>query len=105
MIKSLCALVAVPLLALAGTASAGQPIPLSNDQMDHVTAGFFANASAAADALGKMTSTSTQTLANVLVIATAPTEAGGLDLVSSTAVAQSAATALAFLPPIPLPSP
>lgn len=54
------------LLALAGTAYAGQPQRLSDGQMDGVTAGGTALADAAALALGEVLSdTATQTSTNV----------------------------------------
>ncbi len=57
------------LLALAGTAHAGQPVQLSQDQMDRVTAGGAALADAAALALGEIaTDTNTQTSSNVSTV-------------------------------------
>jgi hypothetical protein len=100
----LTAVAAIPFLVVASVAFAGQPVVLSDGQMDKVTAGFAATASAAADALGWVTATSAQTLTVVKVIGTAPRESGGLDLVSSTSVAASAASALGHLPPIPIPT-
>jgi hypothetical protein len=59
----LCSLLAgVSLLALACAANAGQPLVLSDHQMDGVTAGAAATANAAALALGDfLTFTTTQT--------------------------------------------
>jgi len=59
----LCSLLAgVSLLALASAANAGQPLALSDNQMDGVTAGAAATANAAALALGDfLTFTTTQT--------------------------------------------
>ncbi|HUK07108.1 MAG TPA: hypothetical protein VLX09_04495 [Stellaceae bacterium] len=58
-------LVGASLLALAGTAQAGQP--LSDNQMDGVTAGAAATANAAALALGDfLTFTATQTATNAV---------------------------------------
>src|SRR5204863_1901575 len=55
-------LAGVSLLALAGAAHAGQPLALSDHQMDGVTAGAAATADAAALALGDfLTFTTTQT--------------------------------------------
>jgi len=87
MTKKLFSLVAGgALLALAGTAHAGQPVPLSDKQMDGVTAGApsTALANAAALALGEVTSvTNTQTSTNVVTVG------------ARIAVAQSLAQALA----------
>jgi len=66
-------LVGASLLALAGTAQAGQP--LSDNQMDGVTAGAAATANAAALALGDfLTFTATQTATNAV------TSIGGLQV-------------------------
>lgn len=58
-----CSLLAgASLLALASAANAGQPLALSDHQMDGVTAGAAATANAAAVALGDfLTFTTTQT--------------------------------------------
>ena len=57
------------LLALAGTAYAGQPLPLSDKQMDGVTAGATALANAAATALGEIEAvTVTQTSTNTVTV-------------------------------------
>lgn len=57
------------LLALAGTAYAGQPLPLSDKQMDGVTAGATALANAAALALGEIEAvTVTQTSTNTVTV-------------------------------------
>lgn len=57
------------LLALAGTAHAGQPLQLSEHQMDRVTAGGAALANAAALALGEIAAdTATQTSTNVVTV-------------------------------------
>jgi len=86
MTKKLSSLVAgAALLALAGTAYAGQPVPLSDNQMDGVTAGATALANAAALALGEvLANTNTQTSTD----AVGPTT-------GRVAVAQSLAQALA----------
>jgi hypothetical protein len=59
----LCSLLAgVSLLALASAANAGQPLALSDHQMDGVTAGAAGTANAAALAIGDfLTFTTTQT--------------------------------------------
>jgi len=65
MMKFCSLLVGASLLALAGTAQAGQP--LSDNQMDGVTAGAAATANAAALALGDfLTFTATQTATNAV---------------------------------------
>jgi len=65
MMKLYSLLVGASLLALAGTAQAGQP--LSDNQMDGVTAGAAATANAAALALGDfLTFTATQTATNAV---------------------------------------
>src|ERR1700731_2417098 len=58
-----CSLLAsAALLALASTANAAEPVALSDNQMDSVTAGAAATANAAALALGDfLTFTTTQT--------------------------------------------
>ena len=63
MTMKFCSLLAgAALLALAGTAQAGQPLALSDNQLDTVTAGAAATANAGALALGDfLTFTTTQT--------------------------------------------
>ena len=57
------------LLALASTAYAGQPLQLSEKQMDRVTAGGVALANAAALALGDaLADTATQLSTNVMTV-------------------------------------
>jgi hypothetical protein len=70
MTKKLLSLAAgATLLALAGTAYAGQPVPLSDKQMDGVTAGAIALADAAAIAFGEAFSdTITQTSTNTVTV-------------------------------------
>jgi len=70
MTNKLSSLVAgAALLALAGTAYAGQPLPLSDKQMDGVTAGASALANAAATALGEIEAvTVTQTSTNTVTV-------------------------------------
>jgi len=70
MTNKLFSLVAgVALLALAGTAHAGQPLQLSEHQMDRVTAGGAALADSAALALGEIAAdTVTQTSTNVVTV-------------------------------------
>jgi hypothetical protein len=85
MMKKLSTLVAaVALLALTGTSYAGQPLPLSDKQMDGVTAGATALANSAAAAFGELFSdTLTQTSTNTVTVT------------PRIAVAQSLAQALA----------
>jgi hypothetical protein len=68
MTNKLLSLVAgAALLALAGTAQAGQAVPLSDKQMDGVTAGATALANAAGVAFGEIDSvTVTQTSTNTV---------------------------------------
>lgn len=55
------------LIALAGVANAAQPMPLSDAQMDRVTAGAASTANAAALALGDFDATTlTQTATNAV---------------------------------------
>lgn len=70
MTNKLLSLVAgAALLALAGTANAGQPQQLSDNQMDGVTAGGVGIANAAALALGEVSAeTITQTSTNVSTV-------------------------------------
>jgi hypothetical protein len=70
MTKKFFSLVAgAALLALAGTAYAGQPLSLSDKQMDGVTAGATALANAAALALGEvLADTTTQTSTNTVTV-------------------------------------
>jgi len=70
MTKKLSSLIAgAALLALAGTAYAGQPLPLSDKQMDGVTAGATAIANVAALALGEVfADTVTQSSTNTVTV-------------------------------------
>jgi hypothetical protein len=103
--KFVLGLAAVPLLA--GTASAAQP--LSDKQMDTVTAGFSAFATADAQALGKIVATLTATVAAVNVVTTstgAPVTATfgetTLTLIKSVSGSQSASSASNTLPTVSL---
>jgi hypothetical protein len=103
--KFLFGLAAVPLLA--GTAMAAQP--LSDHQMDAVTAGFSAFSTADAQALGKIVATLSATVANTDVVLT---PAGTpmsvtfgettLTLIKSVSGAQSASSASNTLPTTPI---
>jgi hypothetical protein len=95
MMKFLSPAVGAALLALASAANAGQPMQLSDNQMDVVTAGAniqlpggVALANAAALALGEVTAdTKTQTSTNV--------STAGLNPLAWIAIGQSASTAVA----------
>lgn len=67
--KVLLGLAALPFLASAAYAAQ----PLTDQQMDAVTAGFDALSSASSQALGKIVSTETATVALVAVVTTTPT--------------------------------
>jgi hypothetical protein len=107
--KLLIALAALPFVA--GAASAAQP--LTNQEMDRVTAGFEAISFADAQALGKIVAAASATLSQVSVVTT--TNAAGatvpvtatfgettLTLIKSLAAAQSASTATNALPTLPI---
>lgn len=105
--KFLLALGVAPLMA--GTAFAGQLQPLSDNQMDGVTAGFSAFSTADAQALGKIVASLTATVAQVSVVTTstgAPVTATfgetTLTLIKSISGAQSASSATNSLPTFPL---
>jgi len=89
----LCSLLAgVSLLALASAANAGQPLALSDNQMDGVTAGAAATSNAAALALGDfLTFTTTQTSTDAV------TSIKGIQVGSSFGGAFSAAAAASAL--------
>lgn len=99
--KLLLGLAAVPLLA--GTAMAAQP--LTDKQMDAVTAGFDALSTAEAQALGKIVTTESATVALVAVVTTStgvPIQATfgqtTLTLIKSVSAAQSSSFATNALP-------
>jgi hypothetical protein len=103
--KFVLGLAAVPLLA--GAASVAQP--LSDRQMDAVTAGFSAFSTADAQALGKIVATLSATVASVDVVtssAGAPVTATfgetTLTLIKSVSGAQSASSASNTLPTVSL---
>jgi hypothetical protein len=103
--KFVLGLAAVPLLA--GAASAAQP--LSDKQMDAVTAGFSAFSTADAQALGKIVATLSATVATVDVVVNsvgAPVTATfgetTLTLIKSVSGAQSASSASNTLPTVSL---
>jgi len=101
--RFLLALPAIPLLV--GTALAAQP--LSDDQMDVVTAGFSAFSTADAQALGKIVATLSATVATVNVVTnsngvpiTATFGETTLTLIKSISGAQSASSASNSLPTV-----
>ena len=103
--KFLLALGVAPLMA--GTAMAAQP--LTDNQMDGVTAGFAAFSTADAQALGKIVASVTSTVAQVAVVTnssgdpmTASITGGSvtLTLYKSISGAQSASSATNSLPTI-----
>jgi len=103
--RFLLALPALPLLV--GTAMAAQP--LSDNQLDGVTAGFSAFSTADAQALGKIVATLSATVASVNVVLTsagAPVTATfgetTLVLIKSISGAQSASSATNTLPTVSL---
>jgi hypothetical protein len=103
--KFLLAMVAAPLLT--GTAWAAQP--LSDNQMDGVTAGFSAFSTADAQALGKIVAVLTATVSSVDVVTTSTgvpvTATFGettLTLIKSISGAQSASSASNSLPTVAL---
>jgi hypothetical protein len=96
--KVLMTLAALPFLAIAGVATAGQPTALSDGQMDGVTAGFTSESTALADALGAVVTTATGTLSDVRKIGTATIDETTLNVYQSYAGSQSASGALRTLP-------
>ena len=103
--KFLLTLAVAPLLT--GTAWAAQP--LSDSQMDGITAGFSAFSTADAQALGKIVATLSATVAQVNVVTTstgAPVTATfgetTLTLIKSISGAQSASSASNSLPTVSL---
>lgn len=93
--KSLIALIAGASFAVAGVAvAADKPVMLSANQMDTVTAGGVANATALSNALGVfMAATNTNISTSTSATSIIPTEAGQITGVLSIATASSAATA------------
>ena len=84
------ALGAVPLLVLANVASAGEPVQLSDQQMDAVTASGSAFAQALAGAVGNNVAfTATKALAVVEVLDSISFEATTINFVGSLSEASS----------------
>lgn len=107
--KLLIALAALPFVA--GAASAAEP--LTNQEMDRVTAGFEAISFADAQALGKIVAAASATLSQVAVVTTTDAEGNvrpvtasfgetTLTLIKSLAAAQSASSATNALPTFPI---
>lgn len=110
--KVLLGLAALPFLA--GAASAGQP--LTDSQMDTVTAGFASISTADAQALGKIVASATATLSQVNVVTTTVGTGSAatvvpvtatfgettLTLIKSLSAAQSASSASNTLPTTPI---
>jgi len=93
--KLLSIVAAGMLLGMAGVASAAEPVKLSAAQMDAVTAGGIASATALADAYGKLNAaTATAVLSTVVVYKVLPTQAGQITWDVTTAIAQSSSSAL-----------
>jgi hypothetical protein len=109
--KLLLGLAALPFMA--GAASATQP--LSDAQMDTVTAGFGAASTADAQALGKIVSSLTATVSQVAVVTTTTGDPAvttpvtatlgetTLTLIKALSAAASSSTATNTLPTTPLP--
>ncbi|MDA8381487.1 MAG: hypothetical protein M0037_00165 [Betaproteobacteria bacterium] len=100
--KHVTTLVAAALFAAAGVASAN-PVALSNAQMDQVSAGATALASAGALTLGDLisaseASTTTTAIAGLSASAAAQSMAAAASVYFTPAVAGSAAQAAASLP-------
>lgn len=88
--KFLSLLAGGALLALAGTAYAGQPIQLSSAQMDNVTAGAVGLANAGGLALGDiLADTVSQTSTNVVTV-------GSYRIAIGQAASQALAASLTF---------
>ena len=98
--KLLFGLAALPFLA--GIASAGQP--LTNAQMDVVTAGFSATSLADAASLGPITTAAAATLDNVAQILNTTFGETSLNAVLSQAQSASASTATPLPTPTVLPA-
>jgi hypothetical protein len=92
--KLLGALAALPLLTGAGLAWAGQPVQLTDKQMDRVTAGFTVNADAMAQSLGAVVLSQTATLTTINVAATGGSDETTIRLYAGQALSQSASQAV-----------
>jgi hypothetical protein len=83
------ALGAVPLLVLANVVSATEPVQLTDQQMDGVTAAGSAFAEAFADAIGSVAFTATSALAVVEVVDSVTSQATTINYVESLSEAAS----------------
>jgi hypothetical protein len=83
------ALGALPLMVVANLALAGEPVQLSDQQMDGVTASGSAFALAFADAIGNVAFTQTSALAVVQVVSSAAGQVTTINLVRSDSEASS----------------
>ena len=92
------ALGAIPLMVVANLALAAEPVQLTDQQMDGVTASGSANASALAAAVGNPAATATAALARVAVVSSFASEVTRINLVQSDSLAQSASAANRPLP-------
>jgi hypothetical protein len=92
------ALAAVPFLVMANLALAAEPVQLTDQQLDGVTASGAATASALAMAIGNPVATATAVLADVRVVSSFSAEVTTINAVLSTSTAQSASAANRPLP-------
>ena len=83
------ALGAIPLMVVANLALAGEPVQLTDQQMDGVTASGSAFALAFADAIGSVAFTQTAALAAVQVVSSASGQVTTINLVRSDSRASS----------------
>lgn len=92
--KTLCKIAALVLpLTVAGAAFAGEPVALSDTQMDNVSAGASAFAFSFSDAIGSAVATNSNTFAGVAVVATSVFELTTINLHESLSTAGATATA------------
>ncbi|MDH3280241.1 MAG: hypothetical protein OEQ18_03820 [Gammaproteobacteria bacterium] len=92
--KLVSTLVAAPLLAMSVIAAAGEPLQLSETQMDAITAAGSATSEAEALALGrKIALTETATFAKVKSVGAYKLQVGVIHNVASTALSASASAA------------
>jgi len=92
--KLLSTLAVGAFLAMAGVASANQPVTLNETQMDAVTAGGTATAIADALALGlAFATTATTALTSTTAIAILPIQGGQITTITSAAASSSQSAA------------
>lgn len=87
------ALGALPLMVVANLALAGEPVQLSDQQMDGVTAAGSAFAFADALAIGSVAATFTDAFATVQVVSSASNQVTTINLVQSDSFAVSLSAA------------